>query len=172
MLFYQKHQCVFFLINNFFWHIKIQFYQHFLKMLKIDPKKNHRSSIITFSFSRFFLHENFVFTAIFKTCSKLTLKKKRRSSIHTFHFQHCFSCFFGQSSRFEFIVSVSKFTLLISKYFHIDINDNLDQQSPPLSLMEIFFFSPPLTSMEKECAGTPPVELLPLSCDILRIGLV
>ena len=30
----------------------------------------------------------------------------------------------------------------------------------PLSLMAIFFFSPPLTSMEKECTRTPPVELL------------
>ena len=52
------------------------------------------------------------------------------------------------------------------EYCHIDINDNLCQQSPLLLLMAIFFFSPPLTSMAKECIQTPSIELLPLSSNI------
>ena len=59
---------------------------------------------------------------------------------------------------------ISSFSIL--EYCHIDINDNLDQQFPPFSFMAIFFFSPLLTSVAKECTRTPPVELLPLSCDI------
>ena len=46
------------------------------------------------------------------------------------------------------------------EYCHIDINDNIGQQSPPLLLMAILFFSPPLTSMEKECSRTSPITLL------------
>ena len=60
-----------------------------------------------------------------------------------------FLLLFLHGSALLLLSFLSSFSIL--EYFHIDINDNLDQQSPPL------------TSMAKECSRTPPVELLPLS---------
>ena len=71
---------------------------------------------------------------------------------------HGFFLLFLHSSTLLLLGLTSLFTHL--QYCHIEINDNLGQQSPPLLLMAIFFFSPPLTSMAKECSGTPPIKLL------------
>jgi len=70
------------------------------------------------------------------------------------------SCFMMAFDNFFSCFSSWLLALLLLEYFHIDINDNAGQQSPPLLLMEIFFFYPPLTSMAKECSGTTPIKQL------------
>jgi len=93
----------------------------FLKMLKIDPRKETIIPVSTLFLYRVFfakfLPEKIVFTAIFITCSKLTLKKTIIPVYTLFIFSTVFDVFLGffyQSSHFEFIVSISKFTLFFT----------------------------------------------------------
>ena len=96
------------------------------KQNKTKPNKNKKEekkgvipTLTLFVFRVFFgqfLHKKIVFTTIFKTYSKFTLEKKGVIPASTlFVFSTVFDVFtrfFGPSSHFEFIVPVSKFTLL------------------------------------------------------------